>query len=579
MSHDFSQTQTFHDVIRYWAQKKPDQLAFSFLDDGETPTDSLTFGELDQRARAIAVVLRSRGLAGQPVLLQYRSGLDFVTAFFGCLYGGVIAVSAYPPTSNRSKSDRLQKLVQGCDARAVLTNGITLNDLKKAEANGNALGLPLLCTDAVDPAEAESFRDPGSNRDSIAFLQYSSGSTGDPKGVIVSHGNILHNQALIKQGMATGDHTVFVSWLPLFHDMGLIGNVMQPLYLGVPCYLMPPIAFVQKPVRWLNAISRYRGTCTGGPNFAYDLCVAKVNEADRAGLDLSSWEVAYNGAEPVRAATLRRFVNAYAPYGLSARSIYPCYGLAEATLFVSGPRAGSSSGVLTVDAEELQKGAAQLVESGHPKAREIVSCGRIWGDQTVLIVDPATQRECEDGVTGEIWLQGESITRGYWLRPDADREAFAQLSNAPERGTLFRTGDLGFMRDGELYVTGRLKEILIVRGRNHYPHDIEHSVQQSWAGFVGGGGAAFLTGEEGEEQLVVVQEIARTALSSYDHRQALECARKAVAHVHGLTLAELVPIRPATLAKTSSGKIRRSFMRQAHQAQKLDRVTSPTANV
>lgn len=559
----------FYAVLRHWASERPQRVAFHFMPEGEAIEAVLTFADLDLRARALAAVLQAKGWDGAPVLLQYRPGLNFIVAFFACLYAGAIAVPAYPPTSNRSKSSRLLSLVAGCGAHAVLTDAATLADLHLGEL---ATGLPVVCTDRLGTATASQWRDPGARGERIALLQYSSGSTGDPKGVIVTHANLLHNQQSIRAAMANGPHTVFASWLPLFHDMGLVGNVMQPLYLGVSCYLMPPMAFMQRPRRWLEVISRYGVTCSGGPNFAYDLCVDRIPENERAGLDLSRWDVAYNGSEPVRAQTLQRFAEAYRPHGLRAGSLYPCYGLAEGTLLVSGPVAASGFAVLTADGPALTEGRIKPAEDpSSAQARHLTSCGRIWGGQSVLVVDPGKMTVCEPGRVGEIWLQGPGISPGYWRRPDADGAALARLHDRPQDGVYARSGDLGAFVDGELYVTGRLKEVLIVRGRNHFPQDIEHTVQSVWPGFVRGGGAAFVD----DQRLVLVQEIARTALRGFDLAAAERAARAALAEHHGLALAELVAIKPATLAKTSSGKIRRNAARDSYRAGDLARVDAP----
>ncbi|WAC73072.1 amino acid adenylation domain-containing protein [Roseateles sp. SL47] len=568
----------FYAVLRHWAALRPQQVAFHFMPDGEGIQEVLTFGELDRRARAIAARLQAREWSQAPLLLQYRPGLNFIVAFFACLYAGAIAVPAYPPTNNRSKSSRLRALVQSCGARAVLTDGDTLPDLNTADLT---LGLPLLRTDTEDATEGATegttegatWTDPGAGSEDIAFLQYSSGSTGDPKGVIITHGNLLHNQRSIREAMGNGDHTIFASWLPLFHDMGLVGNVMQPLYLGIPCYLMPPMAFMQQPRRWLEVISRYRVTCTGGPNFAFDLCVDRIPEHERAGLDLSSWAVAYNGSEPVRPETLRRFSEAYRPHGLDGGALYPCYGLAEGSLLVSGPEAGRGPSLLTVDSAALEEG--RIEPSGTPSpasVRQLTSCGKIWGGQTVKVIDPVRRTVCPPGQVGEIWLQGPSITRGYWKRPDADAALIVPREDQPGEGAYCRTGDLGAFVNDELYITGRLKEVLIVRGRNHYPQDIEQSVQAAWPGFVRGGGAAFLD----EDRLVLVQEIGRTYLRQFDADAATRIAREVLAEQHGLTLAALVPIKPATLAKTSSGKIRRQAMRESYRDGSLIRVDAPS---
>jgi len=569
MTHLVDHLPNFHAVVRHWAQRRPDRVAFHFMPDGESVSGVLSFADLDARARALAAVLQARGWRGEPLLLQYRPGLDFIVAFFGCLYAGAIAVPAYPPTNNRSKSTRLQALVASCGARAVLTDAATAADLER-DLDGSPM--PLLRTDTIDLAAAVDWVDDQIDASGVAFLQYSSGSTGDPKGVVITHGNLMHNQQTIRRAMGNGDHTVFASWLPLFHDMGLVGNVMQPLYLGVSCHLMPPMAFMQKPRRWLDVISRHGVTCTGGPNFAFDLCVDKIPPEDRAGLDLSRWDVAYNGSEPVRAETLRRFADAFRPHGLRDGALYPCYGLAEGTLLVSGPQAGGGFRTLAVDGDALAAGQARSAQGA--SAQEIVSCGPVANGQDVRIVDPQTQRTCEDGRVGELWLHGPSISAGYWRRPDADAALFAEPQDLPGSGRHCRTGDLGFFRNGELHVTGRLKELLIVRGRNHYPQDIEASVQSAWPGFQRSGGAAFLDGE----RLVLVQEVTRTALRGYDAAQAGRLARAAIAEHHGLALAELVAIRPATLAKTSSGKIRRGAARDAYRAGELARVDAASPN-
>ncbi|QDX31424.1 amino acid adenylation domain-containing protein [Dickeya poaceiphila] len=549
----------FHHVIQYWAQKRPDTVAFYYLPDGEKVATSLSYAELDRQARLTALMLQQQGLSKQPVLLQFRPGIDFIVAFFGCLYAGVIAVSAYPPGNNRSKSDRLQKLIASSQATTILTNHETLDDVRR-ESEADAFALR--CIEDAQRGDVDAWWAPALTGEDIAFLQYSSGSTGDPKGVIVTHANLMSNQCAIRQGMGNGDHTVFASWLPLFHDMGLIGNVMQPLYLGVSCWLMPPMAFLQKPVRWLRLISDAGVTCSGGPDFAYALCVNNISEEERAGLDLSRWDVAYNGAEPIRSETVARFQAAYAHYGLRHGALYPCYGLAEATLFVSGNVAGQPATTLHVDSERLSAGVAQLTTT--TDGTTLVSSGQLWGGTQLIIADPERRTRCADGRVGEIWLRGDSISRGYWNASEANATLLAALADDAETSYL-RTGDLGFLRDGQLYVTGRLKDVLIVRGRNHYPQDIEYTVQSSDSQFVTGGGVAFMSGDE----LVVVQEVRRSAVRRFDAVQALEQARSAVAGRHGLTLAHLVAVKPGSVAKTSSGKLRRRYMCSQWQAGNL----------
>lgn len=564
MTSPIEKSPCFHHVIQHWAQARPDTIAFHYLPDGEKVSTSLSYAELDRQARLTALMLQGKGLSKQPILLQFRPGIDFIVAFFGCLYAGAIAVSAYPPGSNRSKSDRLQKLIATSQATTILTNKETLDDVRR-ESDADAFAL--LCIEEAQGGDAEVWMAPTLTGEDIAFLQYSSGSTGDPKGVIITHTNLMSNQFAIRQGMGNGDHTVFASWLPLFHDMGLIGNVMQPLYLGVSCWLMPPMAFLQKPVRWLRLISAVGATCSGGPDFAYALCVNSISDEERAGLDLSRWEVAYNGAEPVRSETVARFQAVYTQYGLRHGALYPCYGLAEATLFVSGSVAGQSATTLRVDSERLSAG---VVLPTTAEGTTLVSSGQLWGGTQLTIADPERRTRCADGEVGEIWLRGDSISRGYWNAPEANNTLLATLVDDVDTLCL-RTGDLGFIYAGQLYVTGRLKEVLIVRGRNHYPQDIEHTVQSSDSQFVTGSGVAFISGDA----LVVVQEVRRSAVRRFDAARALERARSAVADHHGLTLAHLVAVKPGSVAKTSSGKLRRRYMRGQWQAGHLTALGSP----
>ncbi|CCG89151.1 non-ribosomal peptide synthetase [Erwinia piriflorinigrans] len=564
MASSVEQFPCFHHVIQFWARTRPEHIAFHYLADGETVSTTLSYAELDRQARKVAIILQQLGLSRQPVLLQFRSGIDFIVAFFGCLYAGTIAVSAYPPGTNRSKSDRLEKLIASSMAKTILTNQETLEDVEREAGNR----FDLLCIEQARDANISRWQSPDLGEEDIAFLQYSSGSTGDPKGVVITHRNLMSNQAAIREGMGNGDHTVFASWLPLFHDMGLIGNVMQPLYLGVSCWLMPPMAFLQKPIRWLRLIAACGATCTGGPDFAYILCVNKVSEAEREGLDLSRWQVAYNGAEPIRSDTLSRFQSAYAPYGFAAGSLYPCYGLAEATLFVSGHRAGQPAVTLRVSSERLSAGKAQPAEK-EEAATTLVSSGQLWGGTEVLITHPERLTRCTDGEVGEIWLRGDSVTTGYWNAPQANAELLVPSDG--EAKPALRTGDLGFMHQGQLYVTGRLKELLIIRGRNHYPQDIEFTVQQTCGEFIPGNGVAFMA----DDQLVVVQEVRRDALRRFDAAKALQRVRGAIAQQHGLMLAQLVVVKPGSVAKTSSGKLRRRYMQSQWQAGDISAAGAP----
>ncbi|HKV09945.1 MAG TPA: fatty acyl-AMP ligase, partial [Thermoanaerobaculia bacterium] len=399
------------DVLRVRSADKPDQNAYTFLAEGETESELLTYAELDRRARSLGGLLQQLGLQGENALLLYPAGLEFVAAFFGCLYGGVTAVPAYPPRANREQP-RLSAIARDARPRVVLTTSAIL--AKNGGLDGKIPELRearWLATDDPSCGDAAAWIDPCANGGTLAFLQYTSGSTSDPKGVMVTHGNLLHNQEMIRRAFGQDAGSVILGWLPLYHDMGLIGNVLQPLYVGARCILMSPHAFLQRPLRWLEAISRYKATTSGGPNFAYDLCVRRIGEAERQTLDLSSWNVAFNGAEPIRPESLERFAATFAPCGFPAEAFFPCYGLAEATLFVSGGDRSRRPRVLAVDAAALERHTA--VDPGpESHARCLVGCGRPWMDGQALVVDPETLSPCPPGGVGEIWVAGRHVTRG-----------------------------------------------------------------------------------------------------------------------------------------------------------------------
>ncbi|HET9186236.1 MAG TPA: fatty acyl-AMP ligase, partial [Solirubrobacterales bacterium] len=552
---------TLIEILRRRAEEQADKTAYRFLANGEEEVASLTFAELDRRARALGAFLQSQGATGERALLLYPPGLEFVVSFLGCLYGGAIAVPAYPPRSHRAgrADSRLTAIVEDARPRFALTTP-ALAELAP-DLSAHVPGLRetrWVATEELDLAWAERWTpDPraisGKVADRIAFLQYTSGSTATPKGVMVTHRNLVHNERMIQGAFAQSAESVIVGWLPLYHDMGLIGNVLQPLFAGATCVLMPPVAFLQQPIRWLRAISRYRATTSGGPNFSYELCARKTDPASREGLDLSSWQVAYNGAEPVRAETLRLFAEAFAPYGFRSEAFYPCYGLAEATLFVTGGTPGQGAGVREVDAEALGRNEVEPPAAGRP-ARSLVACGHPWLDQQVRIADPESGQTLPDGRVGEIRVAGPSVAAGYWNRPEASQEAFGT------DGTELRTGDLGFVADGSLYVTGRVKDLIIVRGRNHYPQDIELTAERSHPALRAGGGAAFSVDVDGEERLVIVHEVERSWRRELDG--VADALRRTVAEEHEVPVHAVALINPGALPKTSSGKVRRRSCRE-----------------
>jgi amino acid adenylation domain-containing protein len=560
------------DLLRARASLTPDRPAYLFLAEGAIESASLTWGELDRLARFQASALRRETAAGDRAVLLYPPGLDFIVAFFACLYARVVAVPAYPPRPRRDQP-RLRAIVEDARPKVVLTTRALLAGAAEILRREPSLQAPkwLAMDLAMDMADMDAVLEPASGEepeehpepDAPAFLQYTSGSTALPKGVVVSHAGLLHNERMIGEAFGLDENAVVVGWLPLYHDMGLIGNVLQPLYCGGRCVLMAPAAFLQRPRRWLEAISRYRGTTSGGPNFAYELCLQKIGPEAREGLDLSSWTVAFNGAEPVRADTLDRFAAAFAACGFARQALYPCYGLAEATLFVTGGRPGDGARVATLAAEALGRQEVQPAAAGEASTLRLVSSGHAWAAQEVLIVDPESRARCPPDRVGEIWVSGPSVSPAYWERPEASAtELHARLADGS--GSFLRTGDLGFIQNGELYVTGRRKDLIILRGRNHYPQDLELTAERAHGALRPGCGAAFPVDVLGEERLVVVFEAERHGLAELAVGEVAAAVRQSLAEEHEVQLYELILIRPASLPRTSSGKVQRHRCRDLY---------------
>jgi acyl transferase domain-containing protein/acyl-CoA synthetase (AMP-forming)/AMP-acid ligase II/SAM-dependent methyltransferase/acyl carrier protein len=547
-------TQIILDILTYRSQYQSDKSAYLFLQNGETESATMTYGELDKQARAIASHLQS--MRGKRALLLYPSGLEFITAFFGCLYAGVIAVPVYPPRQNQ-KLSRLLSIVNDAQAKVALTTTSVLADIEKRWLEETELAqVNLVATDTLETPEPE-FVPQSVTPESLAFLQYTSGSTGTPKGVMVTHGNIIHNQKLIHQAFGHSEKTIFVGWLPLFHDMGLIGNVLQPLYLGIPSILMPPVAFLQQPVRWLSAISRYKATTSGGPNFAYDLCVKQVQPEQLADIDLSSWDVAFNGAEPIRPETLEQFGKKFASCGFNYRAFYPCYGMAETTLFTTGGDKNQLPVIQGVKAEELKQNLVVENDISSPLSRVFVGVGRPYMDTTVMIVNPESLTPSKQSEVGEIWISGGSVASGYWNRPQATQETFQSALKDGEEGCFLRTGDLGFLSNGELFVTGRLKDVIIISGRNHYPQDVELTVENSHPALRSNCSAAFAIEMQTGECLVIACEVERTHLRHLNTLEIVRAIQIAVSTEHELEVYGVVLLKTGSIPKTSSGKIQR----------------------
>jgi len=573
-------------MLRQRAEEHGSRLAMRFLLDGELDELTLDYAELDRRVRAVAAVIQSRCLPGDRVMLMYAPGPDFVTAFFACLYAGVTAVPAYPPDPARLARTipRLCGMVADAEPSALLTTS-DIDGLKGflADDAPELARLPWIATDNVPAGAEEHWRDPGSRTEDLAFLQYTSGSTGAPKGVMLSHGNLLHNSAAISTAFRNEDDTTGVIWLPPYHDMGLIGGLLQPVFSGFPVVLLSPVQMLQRPMRWLNAISRYRGTVSGGPNFAFDLCVRKSTPQQREALDLSSWRVAFNGAEPIRPRTLRAFAEAFAPSGFDPEAFYPCYGLAEATLLVSGARERRPALARPFSRSSLREGRVEALGAAAPawtvtepadsaeQPALLVSSGQPAEDTLVEIRDRRGLPLPEGGV-GEIWVHGPGVAGGYWRQPTFSEVVFP----TDTRGRRWlRTGDLGSLVDGELYITGRAKDLIVLHGRNHYPQDIETTAEASSALLRPGAGAAFGVDADGAdaERLVLVHEVLpgpTPAAAELD--AAAEAVLAAVAAEHGVRVARLVLIKPGSVPKTSSGKIQRRATRELYLSAGLDPV-------
>ncbi|ELS02022.1 acyl-CoA synthetase (AMP-forming)/AMP-acid ligase II [Xenococcus sp. PCC 7305] len=568
---------TLIDILQYRASSQPDQTIYTFLVDGETEEITLTYKQLNQKAKAIAAGLQSLGAPQERILLLYPPGLGFIEAFFGCLYAGAIAIPAYPPRPNRSIT-RIQSIIKDAQPTLALTTNSILNGLqRRVEQAPELKTLRWLATDDLEPHHAAKWQKTPLSVDDIAFLQYTSGSTAEPKGVKIAHHNLLHNLQAIHQCFQHTTQSQGVIWLPPYHDMGLIGGVLQPLFGDFPVVLMSPLIFLQNPLRWLKAISRYRGTTSGGPNFAYDLCVRKFQPELDLDLDLSSWDLAFNGAEPINYASLEKFATTFRPYGFRPEAFYPCYGMAEATLIISGGNKKSLATTKTISSKELEQNLVVEAFPTDEDSRTLVSCGHSLADQQVAIVDPQSLTSCPSGKIGEIWVTGPSIAEGYWSNSEITNNTFeAQLPEIQDLRFL-RTGDLGFIDQGELFVTGRLKDVIIIKGRNHYPQDIERTVEACNQFIRPSSVASFAIAENEEDQLVVLAEVDRhywhgqrnsdqspeekAAAKAEKVQQLVQIIRSAISKHHDLQTHSVLILKSGAIPKTSSGKIQRHICR------------------
>ena len=569
-----SEIHTLIDLIRWRAETHPAATAFTFLRDGQEEETHLTYGDLARSSLAIATRLQQEGATSRPVLLPYPVGLDYIKGFLGCLMAGAIAVPVYPPRRNRPDR-RLEMIAADAGASIALTTADIVADRDEwLEHTPGLAKLRWIASNELD-VDVSAWRPPAVGPQSLAFLQYSSGSTGDPKGVMVSHANLLVNLAAIHRKFGHSSRIVGVLWLPPYHDMGLIGAVLQPFYLGARSVLLTPTAFVQRPLRWLQAISKFRGTTAGGPNFAYDLCVRRIAPEDRDGLDLRSWDVAFTGSEPCRGDTMDAFAKAFEPYGFRREAFYPCYGLAEATLLVTGGEKQAPPVLQRFSGRELEHQVVSRAGADAPDARSLVGCGQVIPEHHLAIVDPRSAEPCGPRRVGEIWVAGPTVAQGYWNRA-SETEATFRAYDAQGSGPFLRTGDLGFVDEGELYVTGRIKDVVRVRGRSHHPPDLELTAERASAALVSAAAAAFSIDVDGEEKLVVAAEVDRARYRTADAVDITRKVREAIGSLHEIELHDLALVRPGGLPRTSSGKIQRFAARAAYLDGSLKRLNPPT---
>ncbi|HEY8174453.1 MAG TPA: aminotransferase class I/II-fold pyridoxal phosphate-dependent enzyme [Gemmatimonadaceae bacterium] len=570
--------ETLVDLLRFRAEASPEQTVYRFLPGDTKPEQRITYRELDRRAKSVAARIAETANRGDRALLLVPPGLDYVAAYFGCLYAGVIAVPAYPPNPRRP-DPRIPSIAGNCEPVVALTTTALLAKLDQWRGGDERLAaIRWIAADEDWPDAAGAWRDAGVRGSDVAMLQYTSGSTAAPKGVMLTHRNLLHNLSLIRTAFNVEHRVedVGVFWLPPFHDMGLIGGILQPCYLGRGAVLMSSATFLQRPLSWLEAMSTYRATTSAAPNFAFDLCVERIKPEEMRGLDLSSWHTMFDGAEPIRADTIDRFARAFADTGFRRQAFFPCYGLAEATLFVSGGPWGQGPSTLDVSRSALEQKRVAPATAGD--RLRLISSGAPASGQIVRIVDPDTRLACDERRVGEIWVSGDSIAGGYWNNADESAQTFAAMIEGDQTPLFLRTGDLGFIDDGQLFVTGRLKDLIILSGRNYYPQDLELAAERSHPSLRPGHAAAFALTGEGRETLAIALEVTRHHRES-EHESVISAVRRALADREGVLPDVVVLVRQNGIPRTSSGKVQRRATRAALLDGRLDVVARSDATI
>ena len=552
---DVQQCITYTEVIKNRANSNPAHTVFRFLNDGVNENESFTYKQLETRSKALGAAMQEVGKKGDPVLLLFQPSLSYIASLYACFYSGFVAVPAYPPRRNRG-IERIFTIIEDSGARICLISQQVYEDIQRNFKDNELFGkLKWIVYEDVHDDKCDAFKDIIIEPQDTALIQYTSGSTGHPKGVMISQLNLLYNSEYIRQTFHTSRDSVGVHWLPLFHDMGLIGGILQVAYVCGLNINMPPMAFLKKPLNWLKAIEKYKGTIAGGPNFAYDFCVEKITDEERNDLDLSSMEVFFCGAEPIRKSTYESFSKSFKVSKSKPEQLYSCYGMAETTLIVTGGYSYAKPVYLTVNHSSLLNNIVETIDENDKNGISLVGSGHTWLDTKIEIVNPKTMQKCSHDEVGEIWISGPTVAAGYWNNPEETKRTFSAMIAGLKEGPFLRTGDLGFFHEKELFITGRIKDLIIIRGVNYYPNDIEFSIQNAIPELRQNGGAAFPITDDESEKLVVVQELERTAMRDTDHNLIIEKIREVIAEEHELEVHSIVLIRAGSIPMTSSGKI------------------------
>jgi acyl-CoA synthetase (AMP-forming)/AMP-acid ligase II/acyl carrier protein len=545
--------------------EKPDAIAYEFFTDLSLPTKTITYQQLYADVCQIAKNLLDNVSQGDCVLLLYPPSIEYIKAFFACMMAGVVAIPLYPPKKN-SKSDNVFIVALASKAKFALTTEKDLPTITAFWSESCCIEMNFLSTKALINKQNERVQvQLNISSEKPAFLQYTSGSTGDPKGVIITHGNILANTQYLERLSGAHGKDIFVNWLPLFHDLGLVTAILLPAYLGCKSVLMAPATFVRNPAIWLKAMTRFGGTIGGAPNFAYDLCTDKIADRDLADIDLSKWRIAYNAAEPVKYDTITRFSKRFSSIGFKQDSFYPSYGMAESTAFMSGGHGNDKLQVISIDKQALADNKVFIVDESYEEKIDFVGNGLTDEHHQFRIVNPMTQELIANGEIGEIWFAGPSISPGYWLLEEASKQAFSNDLAGDKDKEYLKTGDLGFILGKHLYVTGRSKDMIILKGKNYYPQDIESTIKDSHNDIHPGYAAAF----EVDERLVVVTEINRHAMKSLNPKVVVQEIARSVYSKHNISVDDVVLLSPYKIPMTSSGKIRRKKTKELYQAGEL----------